>query len=52
MSTAGEDRLQEMSDGSAALATRLSPTIWARHLHEELARRLPAATGRSLTGAR
>jgi glycosyltransferase involved in cell wall biosynthesis len=51
MSTAGEARLQEMSDGSRALATRLTPKIWARHFHEEVARRLPAATGRSAAPA-
>jgi glycosyltransferase involved in cell wall biosynthesis len=40
MSNADSARLQEMSDGSRALASRLSPTIWARNLHEEIARRL------------
>ena len=41
MSTAGEERLKEMSDGSRALGSRLTPRIWARNLEEELARRLP-----------
>jgi glycosyltransferase involved in cell wall biosynthesis len=40
MSTAGPARLGEMSEGSRALSSRLSPTIWARNLHEELARRV------------
>jgi glycosyltransferase involved in cell wall biosynthesis len=42
MSAASPERLGAMSDGSRALASRLSPTIWARNLHEELERRLPA----------
>lgn len=41
MSTAGPERLGEMSDGSRALGSRMSPTIWARNLHEEIERRLP-----------
>jgi hypothetical protein len=32
-----------MSDGSRALSSRLTPEIWARHLHEEIEVRLPAA---------
>lgn len=40
MSSAGGRRLGEMSDGSRALGSRLSPTIWARNLHEELDRRV------------
>jgi glycosyltransferase involved in cell wall biosynthesis len=40
MSEAGPQRLGEMSAGSRALGSRLSPTIWARNLHEEIARRL------------
>ena len=41
MHAAGPDRLGEMSDIGRALGRRLSPEIWARHLHEELERRLP-----------
>lgn len=44
MSTADADRLQAMSDGSRALASRLSPKLWALNLHEQLERRL--LTGR------
>jgi glycosyltransferase involved in cell wall biosynthesis len=40
MSAASPDRLAEMSEGSQALSRRLSPAIWARNLHEELARRV------------
>lgn len=40
MSTTDGDRLQIMSDGSRALASRLSPTIWAQNLHEQLQRRV------------
>lgn len=40
MSTAGQERLGAMSEGSRALSSRLSPTMWARNLHEELERRL------------
>ncbi len=40
MSGASAERLGQMSDGSRALASRLSPQIWARNLHEELQRRL------------
>ena len=43
MSTSDAVALQAMSDGSRALSTRLSPEIWARHFHEEMASRLPAA---------
>jgi glycosyltransferase involved in cell wall biosynthesis len=42
MSSGGADRLQEMSALSHALSLRLSPRTWARNLHEEIARRLPA----------
>jgi glycosyltransferase involved in cell wall biosynthesis len=52
MSSADEARLQQMSDGSRALATRLTPEIWARHFHEEMGRRIPAATGRRPATAR
>jgi glycosyltransferase involved in cell wall biosynthesis len=41
MSAVSPERLQAMSDGSRALGSRLSPEIWARNLHEEIARRLP-----------
>ena len=40
MSLLDEQRLGAMSDGSRALGSRLSPAVWALHLHEELARRL------------
>lgn len=47
MSSSDADRLETMSAISHALSLRLSPTLWARHLHEEIARRLPAGrTGR------
>jgi glycosyltransferase involved in cell wall biosynthesis len=39
MSACAPDRLGEMSTVSRALASRLSPSIWARNLHEELERR-------------
>lgn len=45
-STAGPERLGAMSAGSQALGGRLTPKLWARHLHEEIERRLPAVTGR------
>jgi glycosyltransferase involved in cell wall biosynthesis len=41
MSAADPRRLHEMSEGSRALGSRLSPRIWARNLHEELDRRRP-----------
>ena len=40
MSTMSDDRLKTMSDGSRALASRITPTIWAQNLHEQLARRV------------
>lgn len=46
MARAGAERLQEMSDISRALSTRNSPQRWARHLEEELARRIAAGGGR------
>ncbi|MDT0202584.1 glycosyltransferase family 4 protein [Nocardioides sp. AE5] len=39
MTAAGPERLEEMSRGSQALGSRLTPRIWARNLHEELERR-------------
>jgi hypothetical protein len=33
-------RLGEMSDGSRALASRLTPKVWAQNLHEQLAFRV------------
>lgn len=42
MSTMDDVRLKSMSDGSRALASRITPTIWAQNLHEQLERRLPA----------
>ncbi len=41
MSGQSPERLGEMSAVSHALSTRLSPSGWARNLHEELERRLP-----------
>ena len=38
MSDASPERLGEMSDGSRALAGRLTPKLWARNLHEEIER--------------
>ncbi len=40
MSTIGPERLKAMSDGSRALASRLTPQIWAQNLHEQLERRV------------
>lgn len=40
MSAVDPARLQRMSDGSRALASRLSPSIWAQNLHEQLDRRV------------
>lgn len=40
MSNASPDRLGDMSDGSRALGSRLTPEIWARNLHEELEARI------------
>lgn len=42
MSEAPAERLEEMSATSLAFAKRLSPSGWARNVHEEFARRLPA----------
>ena len=46
MSALPAERLAEMSEVSRALATRLSPEGWARHLTEELQRRVDAGGGR------
>lgn len=46
MSAVPPERLAEMSQVSRALATRLSPDGWARHLTEELERRRAAGGGR------
>ena len=46
MSALPAERLVEMSEVSRALATRLSPEGWARHLTEELERRMEAGGGR------
>ena len=46
MSSVPAERLAEMSAVSRALATRLSPDGWARHLDEELTRRASAGGGR------
>lgn len=43
MSRSTPEELEAMSVGSRNLASRLSPEIWARHFHDEMARRLPAA---------
>lgn len=40
MSAQSGQRLHEMSDGSRALGSRLTPEIWARNLHEEIERRI------------
>lgn len=40
MSALGPGRLAEMSEGSRALARRLSPRIYARNFHEETERRM------------
>lgn len=45
-STAGPERLAEMSRVSRALSERTSPDRWARHLVEELQRRVDAGGGR------
>jgi glycosyltransferase involved in cell wall biosynthesis len=45
MSAVGAKRLGEMSDGSRALGSRLSPQIWARNLHEELERQVRKRAG-------
>jgi len=47
MSSLTAERLEAMSRGSQALGSRLSPTIWAVNLHEELERRLPPGRVRS-----
>jgi glycosyltransferase involved in cell wall biosynthesis len=53
MSSASPDALRAMSAGSQALSSRLSPEIWARHLHDEMARRVPAARrGTTIAGRR
>ena len=46
MSTLDEQRLGAMSEGSRALAGRLSPASWALHLEEEFSRRLRASSAR------
>jgi hypothetical protein len=40
MSTMSDERLKSMSDGSRALASRITPKIWAQNLHEQLERRV------------
>ena len=45
MSAVPADRMQTMSDGSRALASRLSPPVWALNLHEELERRVGREVG-------
>lgn len=35
MSTVSPERLKAMSDGSRAMAGRLTPQIWAQNLHEQ-----------------
>lgn len=40
MSSMPAERLKSMSDGSRALGSRISPTIWALNLHEQLERRV------------
>lgn len=46
MTLAGADRLEEMSAISHGLARRNSPEQWARHLEEDLQRRIAAGGGR------
>lgn len=41
LSTVSPERLASMSAGSHALASRLSPSLWAVNLDEQLRRRLP-----------
>ncbi|MGJ9412779.1 glycosyltransferase family 4 protein [Aeromicrobium sp. CF4.19] len=40
LSTTGDARLKAMSDGSRALGSRMTPTLWAQNLHEQLEARL------------
>lgn len=40
LSSVDDERLAAMSEGSRALGSRLTPTIWARNLHEQLEARL------------
>ena len=40
MSSLGTERLGTMSEGSRALGRRLTPTIWAQNLHEQLEYRI------------
>jgi glycosyltransferase involved in cell wall biosynthesis len=42
VSTSDDDRLTEMSAISRSISQRLSPTGWARNLHEDLQRRVDA----------
>ena len=44
MSTLSTQRLGEMSDGSRALGSRMSPKIWAQNLHEQLEFRVHQGT--------
>ncbi len=46
MSTASAARLSQMSRTSHALASRLTPQLWAEHVHDEFGRRLGAPTRR------
>jgi glycosyltransferase involved in cell wall biosynthesis len=46
MSTMSEERLKSMSDGSRALASRITPKIWALNLSEQLERRVARGVGR------
>ena len=45
MSGLDTQRLGEMSDGSRALASRLTPKVWAQNLHEQLAFRVSQGSG-------
>lgn len=49
MSSAPAARLGEMSAGSAALSTRITPRGWARHLRDEFSRRLARLGDRAVT---
>lgn len=52
MSTTDTERLGSMSEGSRALGSRLTPTIWAQNLHEQLESRVRKGAWRSRQGSR
>jgi glycosyltransferase involved in cell wall biosynthesis len=51
MSSMSPERLKAMSDGSRALASRITPKIWAQNLDEQLARRVERRRDRARSGA-